>query len=72
MGACRVGWVGPRWAGEGEEKERGVKRNDSKETGARIDQQTGREGHGPACRHLAKPKLRKAQPLSGHDPCAES
>ena len=49
-----------------------MKRNDSKETGARIDQETGREGHGPACRHLAKPKLRKAQSLSGHDPCAES
>ena len=57
---------------KGKRRGRGVRRDKSKETGASIDQQTGLEGHGPACRHLAKPKLRKAQTWSGHDPCAQS
>ena len=57
-------WQGKAQMGRGGwRKEKGVKGNVSKETGARTDQQTGRKGHGPTCRHLAKPKLRKAQPL---------
>ena len=57
---------------KGRRRGRGVRRDQSRETGAGIDPQTGLEVHGPACRHLAKPKLRKAQTWSGHDPCAQS
>ena len=71
VGVLSLRGITPNWAKRGE-KEGEVRRDQSRKTGAGIDQQAGLEGHGPACRHLAKPKLRKAQTWSGHDPCAQS